>query len=421
MNPHKQTEDRIRQVKHNVESPASMDSRILMDAYAAIPVPQSQSAQTGHYLRRILMKNTVKFTAAAIIIVGISAIMLFNSGPGSVALADVYAKVQQAKAITYRTKMYIPEESVPRETIVFFSDDYGTKEESYINGKISVIQYTLPKQKKMVSILPNEKQYIEVKADKEQYSTLGRLKNDPREFIPKMMSCEYKSLGKTVIEGTDVEVFESSDPKIGGSETILKRIWVDITTLYPVQIETENSILDENGTEGKRITVRTLNYDFQWDVNTSESTFEPIIPSDYTLRDIIKLPMFDQKAAIEGLQKFSEMTKRYPVSMGINEFMEDVNREIKKNCDPNILESLSSQEKRELVSPFQSLFLFYEILLHDEKDLAYYGDVVTPDDADAVLMRWKNDTGTYTVIFGDLSSGEMEYEDMIKLEPKTQP
>jgi len=74
----------------------------------------------------------------------------------------------------------------------------------------------------------------------------------------------------------------------------------------------------------------------------------------------------------------------------------------------------------ELMAPIQSLGMFQMKLVQEKKDPAYYGDQVTPENTDAVLMRWKNDEGTYTVIFGDLSTVDMEYEDLVKIEPQVE-
>lgn len=49
--------------------------------------------------------------------------------------------------------------------------------------------------------------------------------------------------------------------------------------------------------------------------------------------------------------------------------------------------------------------LFYDRLIKEEKDVAYYGDTVTAEDVDEVLMRWKVSDGEYKVIYGNLSTG----------------
>ncbi|MCE5184575.1 MAG: hypothetical protein LLF76_00420 [Planctomycetaceae bacterium] len=380
-----------------------------------------QQTRTNPFVEGILkMKPLSRFAAAAMIIIGISMLFLFNSSRQGIAMADVYDKVLRAETIKYRTKTFIPAESAPREEILWLSKRYGIKRESYINNELSHIEYTLPRQKRMISVLLKEKQYIEIKADEEQYSIIDRFMPDPRELVQRMIDGKHKSLGKSDIDGVDVEGFESNDPKISGSETILLRIWVDIRTLYPVRIEKEDSILDENSAENKRITIHTVSYDFQWNVNMDESTFTPFIPSDFILHDTIQLFKFDEKAAIGGLRKFAELTGHFPTIMGLNEFIEEVNNTIKNSVDPNSLANMSSQDRRELTAPFDSLLMFYGQLHAEKKDPVYYGDRVSPENADAVLLRWKLDNGKYKVIFGDLSSVEMEYEDMVKIEPKAE-
>jgi hypothetical protein len=46
----------------------------------------------------------------------------------------------------------------------------------------------------------------------------------------------------------------------------------------------------------------------------------------------------------------------------------------------------------------------------------YYGNVVTPKDADKVLMRWKLSDNEYRVIFGDLHAETVSPERLAELE-----
>ena len=59
----------------------------------------------------------------------------------------------------------------------------------------------------------------------------------------------------------------------------------------------------------------------------------------------------------------------------------------------------------EIFGTFQSLGMFYITLVEDKKEPVYYGETVGPEDAGAVLMRWKISDIEYRVIFGDLSVG----------------
>ncbi|UCD51891.1 MAG: hypothetical protein JSW27_04495 [Phycisphaerales bacterium] len=52
--------------------------------------------------------------------------------------------------------------------------------------------------------------------------------------------------------------------------------------------------------------------------------------------------------------------------------------------------------------PIPGLGMFYMTLVQDEKDSAYYGDIVTPEGEGQVLLRWKVSETEYRVIFGSL-------------------
>ena len=66
--------------------------------------------------------------------------------------------------------------------------------------------------------------------------------------------------------------------------------------------------------------------------------------------------------------------------------------------------------------PIFRLMWFYVRLVQDKKDPAYYGQTVTPKDADKVLMRWKLSDTEYRVIFGDLHAETVTPEKLAELE-----
>lgn len=61
---------------------------------------------------------------------------------------------------------------------------------------------------------------------------------------------------------------------------------------------------------------------------------------------------------------------------------------------------------------------FYEYLVRQGRDAAYYGHSIDPDDKDAVLIQWKLDKGRYRVIFGDLRTKTVTAEELIKLQAR---
>ena len=57
----------------------------------------------------------------------------------------------------------------------------------------------------------------------------------------------------------------------------------------------------------------------------------------------------------------------------------------------------------------------YKRLVPEDKDVTYYGDIIEPDDSDAILMFWEISDGSYRVVFGDLSTKTVGGRELIKL------
>ena len=60
--------------------------------------------------------------------------------------------------------------------------------------------------------------------------------------------------------------------------------------------------------------------------------------------------------------------------------------------------------------------VFCGTLASENKAVAYYGDRVTAENPDAVLMRWREDDGRYKVIFGDLTVKKVTEAALAELE-----
>lgn len=60
----------------------------------------------------------------------------------------------------------------------------------------------------------------------------------------------------------------------------------------------------------------------------------------------------------------------------------------------------------------------YNSLVHQGRDVVYYGDTIDLDDSDAVLMHWKIADGNYKVIFGDLRVKTVGPEELIRLQAR---
>ena len=65
---------------------------------------------------------------------------------------------------------------------------------------------------------------------------------------------------------------------------------------------------------------------------------------------------------------------------------------------------------------FMTLTMFPLILTGQGAEPLYHGDIVTPNDVELPLMRWKVADGEYRVIFGDLHTETVTAEVLAELE-----
>ena len=398
-------------------------------------------------LERILkMKPLIKYAAAAIILVGLSTIFLFPTGRESIALASVYSKIQQAQSFMYKMSMTMTgmgeitgqpdmDGTMEMDMTVTMSSEYGMKMENHMksptsDGKtqnITQFAYLLPEDKVMVSIMPNQKMYQTIEFTDELLEQTQKKNNDPRQMIKEMMESEYIELEQTEINGVKVQGFQTTDPAISGgiSEDCTATLWVDVKTWMPVKYEIDMKM-------GKSMETHCVINEFLWDVPISAADFEYTIPDDYTEFGSMKMPEMNADAAIEGLRTYREFFGQYPEKLDLMSLMTDIQKIRQLDSETAIrfcqkMESAGGDQAKmqefmqELMSPLQSLGMFQMQLVQQKKDPAYYGDQVTPDDTDAVLMRWKADSGKYTVVFGDLTVTEMEYNDLLEIEPESLP
>lgn len=406
------------------------------------------NVKANPFVERIYkMKPLSKFAAAAIVVVSISLLFLFNSGPQNVALADVYSKVQQVHAFMYKMSMTLTGAgtmisgqaeqggTMQMEMAIIVSEQYGMKIENHttISGKqepaqsFSQFAYLLPEQKVMVSIIPERKMYQTIEFTEDLLKQTQQQNNDPRQTIRQMLEHDYVELGREEINGVQTQVFQTTDPAFSGgiAKDVTVTLWVDARTWLPVRYEAHLKMNDQM--EGHYVIDQ-----FQWDLAVQASDFEYEIPADYKEFGNIKMPEMNEQAAIGGLRTYLQFFGYYPENLDLVSVMsslkklKDVETEYARQFREKMESAGEDQAKmqeftQEFMMPIQSLLMFHMQLVQQKKDPAYYGDRVTPEDTDAVLMRWKTDSGKYMVVFGDLSSVEMEYEDMIKIEPPSEP
>jgi outer membrane lipoprotein-sorting protein len=411
---------------------------------------QTKQPKRHILLEQIMKSRMTKLAAAAVIIIAILAGLPFlNNGGSSITLAGVLEKIEQTRAYMYKKSVTITGNMMPfaqEETITaIVSVDFGMKRDTETTdpntGKITTLQtYVLPEQKMFVTIMPEKKQYMRMDLDDDILAKMKQQNNDPREIIKQIMKCEYTELGRSVIDGVEVQGFRTTDPAFlstldGDTTSIELTLWVDAENWLPFRSE-----MEIKSGEQRQISVAT--YDYRWDVPVQADDFEPVIPEDFKPfpGSGMKMPGMSEADAIEGLSRFAEMAGRYPKTLNMLELEQEI-AALALNKDNQYLKVLTekmTEEMKEMsrttemskdeirdaimrksmeyILPLQSIGLFYRALVEDKKEPIYYGESVGPDDADKVLLKWKVSDDQYRIIFGDLSAGNFSPEELAVLE-----
>ena len=398
------------------------------------------------------MRNPItKLAAAAIIVVaGIAGITMWKHTGSGIVLANVLAQVQQVTAYMYQMTMTMTGKGptgIPMnqtmEASILFAQEGGMKMTMGAadpnGGKISQSEtYMLPQEKAIISIMPEQKMYMRMELDDTLLARSRQQNNDPGAMLQQILNCKYESLGRSRIDGVTVEGFRTTDPNyLGGMMgSVNVKIWVDVKTQLPVRSEIDMQIGE--------MQVHGVVHDFQWDYPVDATTFKPAIPADYTAMPggTIKAPAINEETAIEGLKLLGDRTGRYPEKLDYATLMSQLTKITDAN-DPSrgedqaalrkLIEGGASKEEAlkqiaatttkrtmDVMMPVQGIVMFYMTLVTDKKEPVYYGNVVTPKDADKVLLRWKLSENQYRVIFGGLHAETVDAATLAELE-KTLP
>ena len=367
-------------------------------------------------IRNIIMKNPItKLAIAAVVIIAcVIGLSLWRGTESGIALADVLARVEQVKVVKFKWtfKFYGEDPNKP------WADTHGTQLTSREYGSKIIFEEPDPNggvrtRREQYHPKPgSEKRRIHDEWSQRQIAYV----EDPFSYLREILNTKYESLGRSTIDGIEVTGFRTTDPNYSrGVFRNLKepqadvKMWVDVKTLLPVRIENLTSDLRGGG----RIFFYYVSYDFQWDVSVDAAEFAP--------------PTSNEETAIHGLKLSAELVGKYPdpntnfpvLRSAFKRSETPVALRLKEELK-GLTEDQISKKLWDFLMPIRGPALFYNRLQWDKKDPAYYGGIVTPKDADKVLMRWKVSDNEYRVIYGDLHTETVTKEKLAELE-KTLP
>ena len=383
----------------------------------------NRSAPTVHIERlslwiSIMKSRITKLAAAAVIAVALLYGLSIIGKRDGVAWAQVLDNITRVPAFAYRMNMDMKdmsgmpaEKTMKLEIEAIVSQDYGMRMNSYTDGKLVARTYVLVPEVRVISVNPEQKTYMRARLTDKLFEEVQKDNGDPRKMVEEFMKCEYTELGRSIIDGIEVEGIQSADPRIaaGVLGDVVGRLWVAADDGLPVRLE-----MEAYSKEGSKILDMTL-YAFEWDLQIDLSELEPNIPDDYELVADLELSA-GEKSVVQGLSFFAELTDgKYPnqlSAMTMVQELQDATR-AKYTGPPD---APSRQEAIQELVNLQMAVTFYATLVSKDKDPAYYGDKVTAEFPHAVLMRWKVEAGNYRIILGDLTMAEVTADELAELE-----
>jgi outer membrane lipoprotein-sorting protein len=341
-----------------------------------------------------LMKNkpTQLITAAAILI-GIYIGFVCLGQPGIV-WADVVHNVEQTKTVQFR--LLVKTTDMPDAEIrVYDSSEYGSRLDLYVDGKNTVKIYSPKNNNESIMVTPDGHVLSRTTFTDDQRQQMLQRQKDPREFVKLFLAGNPKKLDKQTIDGVQTEGLEVTSPKVGGGmfENATGRIWADMKTQFPVQMEIDG--ISGGGTIQSHIVMDQ----FIWDAPLDAGEFEPNIPT--AAQPVIEMKMadIDEKSLIEGLRFFAEQSGgNYPSNlapMTVDAEFRQIHKD-KGNDQP------FAAEEMEKLSYLTAAGQYYQGLVEKDCALEYHGDAVTASDADRELLRWKISDDEFRVVYGDL-------------------
>ena len=386
-------------------------------------LPQS-SQPRHHVLLEYLAKSRItKLAAAAVIVVAVLFAMNII-GNGGVAWGEVLSNIQKVGAFAYRMKLNMvgmreEKENLELEVEGWVSEENGIRTDTYEKGRLLNKGYLSLSDQVAVTLIPDQKKYLRMRLTDELFEKLQKEFYDPRKLVEEFLKYDYKKLGRSTIDGIEVEGIESRDPKIAKGVSaeiagemvgnVVARLWADVENDLPVRLQIE--VFSENGEK----IFDMVTYGYQWDIKLDPREFEPDIPDDYELVADVELSA-DEQSVVEGLGFFAEYVGgRYPSEMSAMA----MGRELRAGLlatfggDPP-WPPKPGDEKR--VFGLEMAIRFCAELVMEDKDFAYYGSKVTTEFPHAVLMRWKIEDERYRIIFADLTMRDVSAGELAQLE-----
>jgi len=387
--------------------PASLARRSAAPQSGSEPAPQVDGVAPQVWWSQRWFRYAALAAAALVIVAGLQ--LLRGPGPllTPMAWAEVIAQVEAAESFICRWRMESNMlDDGPIEAVRYQSPD-GTRDDQYQRGRLMTRTYWVPSALEEIALHMYDEAYLVTHHTKEEFDHRS-MQGDAQGMVEFFRSYPYRELGTRRIDGIRAAGIELEDPEfiLGAFDSARYRLWVDPATNWPVRLDVTYRA------DAGRLRIDIEFYDFQWNPVLPASEVEPEIPDGFQLAMELDAPVADEEHAIRGLRGLADLTRgRYPSSLTWGSAAGQAIRDIRRDgAGRNRVQAV------EQLMSIRSAIAFYVELDNGGRDVAYYGDRVTPRDFDRVLMRWRLEDGSYRVIYGDLRVETVSPERLEELE-----
>src|SRR4030042_247718 len=303
--------------KLNVRPCAEMYGRTLTDTLEAQQIQKKKSAACRPNLWRFIMESKItRYSAAAVVALAMALVLLDpfgTSDSGHIVWAQVVQNMDKVQMFVHKEQRFYYElgEDEPflkTDVIKHACPKYGVVEEQYTTeGDLMHRAYLLGEARQIVGVVPKVKKYFKAPMTDTMAHMSDRL--TPRGLVEYFMAIEHKNLGRSRIDGHEVEGFEAMETELWPIHDTFRflfpvrqitwRFWIDVESSLPVRAEYE--IITDRGlfTEMKKLKVVCKAYAFEYHKEVQEELFDPNIPDDYTELNLTDL--MPAKAGLVGL------------------------------------------------------------------------------------------------------------------------
>ncbi len=270
----------------------------------------------------------------------------------SITLAGVLDRINHITVYMYQTSMSLimpngfgghTNQEVQATTLI--SRGHGSKSSMETldvdTGKSThVDHYMLTHKQAAIMVMHEQKQYSQMELNESLLERMEKQNNDPQAMIKQILKCEHISLGRSRIDGIEVEGFQTIDPAFMGVMLgqVDVKVWIHAETWLPYRIEMDTKM-------GEATHTQAVFSDFQWDVPVDVAEFDPVFPDDYSSLTSapVKMPTFNEATAINGLSQCAGLSGQYPEDLSLTSLNAYLGK-IMEN-DPSLVQALAGKDE----------------------------------------------------------------------------